>query len=169
MPVFSKKFIGVTLPIRLGQTGMFEQSLTVIEQTRSNVKNLILTKKGERLPPSQNLGCDIWKIIFEPLTPEIFEQARNSVVEAFREFLPYLELVDFNVEQQLPDENLISIQIVYRFLNNPNVIDSVIITNINNLGTQLTTLESSGSITTRQKNVRGSVRGVAPMPPSSLG
>jgi phage baseplate assembly protein W len=59
----AQKFIGITLPIRLGQTGMFDQSTTVIQQVRSNFKNLILTKKGERVG-QPDLGCDLWKILF---------------------------------------------------------------------------------------------------------
>ena len=79
--------IGITLPIRLGNTGMFAQSQTVVEQTKSNFVNLILTKKGERLPPSENLGCDLWNILFEPLTQATAEKELPKTILHFKQLI----------------------------------------------------------------------------------
>jgi phage baseplate assembly protein W len=119
----AQKFIGITLPVRLGQTGMFDQSTTVIQQVRSNFKNLILTKKGERVG-QPDLGCDLWKILFEPLTEETLENARLAVAEAVDRWLPFIELIDFQITKT-DDENIISIKCLYRFRNNPNVTDQI--------------------------------------------
>jgi phage baseplate assembly protein W len=119
----AQKFIGVVLPIRLGQTGMFDQSTTVIQQVRSNFKNLILTKKGERVGQPE-LGCDLWKILFEPLTEEALENARLAVADAVDRWLPFIELTDFQIAKT-DDENIISIKCLYRFRNNPNVKDQI--------------------------------------------
>ena len=35
--------IGVTLPLQVGKNGFFKQSDTLLEQTKSNLKNLLLT------------------------------------------------------------------------------------------------------------------------------
>jgi phage baseplate assembly protein W len=121
----AQKFIGVTLPLRLGQTGMFEQSTSVIQQVRSNFKNLILTKKGERLG-HPDLGCDLWKILFEPMTDDTLDRARLAVVEAVDRWLPFIELTDFQVTKS-DAENALNITCVYRFRNNPNVTDAVAI------------------------------------------
>jgi len=124
----AQKFIGVTLPIRLGQTGMFDQSTSVIQQVRSNFKNLILTKKGERVGQPE-LGCDLWKILFEPMTEDILENARLAVEDAVDRWLPFIELTDFQITQTA-DENIINILCTYRFRNNRNVTDQVsILTN----------------------------------------
>ena len=119
----AQKFIGITLPVRLGQTGMFDQSTTVIQQVRSNFKNLILTKKGERVG-QPNLGCDLWKVLFEPLTDETLEKARLAVADAVDEWLSFIELTDFQITQT-DNENIINIKCTYRFRNNPNVTDEV--------------------------------------------
>lgn len=119
----AQKFIGITLPIRLGQTGMFDQSTTVIQQVRSNFKNLILTKKGERVGQPE-LGCDLWKILFEPLTDETLENARLSVADAVDRWMPFIELTDFQIAKT-DDENIINIKCSYRFRNNRNVTDQV--------------------------------------------
>lgn len=119
----AQKFIGVTLPIRLGQTGMFDQSTEVIQQVRSNFKNLILTKKGERVGQPE-LGCDLWKILFEPMTEDNLENARLAVADAVDRWLPFIELTDFQITQTT-DENIINIVCIYRFRNNRNVTDQV--------------------------------------------
>lgn len=125
-----QKFIGVTLPIRMGQTGMFDQSTTVLEQVRSNFKNLILTKKGERVGQPE-LGCDLWKILFEQLTDETLEKARLAVVDAIDRWIPFIELTDFQI-QKTDNQNIINIKCIYRFRSNRNVTDQ-----INILTTQL--------------------------------
>lgn len=119
----AQKFIGVTLPIRLGQTGMFDQSTTVIQQVRSNFKNLILTKKGERVGQPE-LGCDLWKILFEPMTEDTLENARLAVADAVDRWIPFIELTDFQITKT-DDENIINIKCTYRFRNNRNVTDQV--------------------------------------------
>jgi len=119
----AQKFIGITLPIRMGQTGMFEQSTTLLTQTKSNFQNLILTKKGERIG-QPDLGCDLWKILFEPLTEDTVEQARLSVIDAVDRWLPYLEVTDFTLTPT-EDNNLLSISCTYAFRTNPNVTDTI--------------------------------------------
>lgn len=124
----AQKFIGITLPVRLGQTGMFEQSITTIQQVRSNFKNLILTKKGERVM-QPDLGCDLWKSLFEQITDENLEVARLSVEDAVDKWLPFLEVTNFEITR-LETENTLKITCEYRFRNNPNVTDQIsIITN----------------------------------------
>ena len=133
--------IGITLPIRLGNTGMFAQSQTVVEQTKSNFVNLILTKKGERLPPSENLGCDLWNILFEPLTQATAEKARIAVMDAVDTWMPFIELVEFKVKQS-NNENELNIVCTYRFKSNPNVQEAIQL----NLNTLTQTLNSTTNI-----------------------
>ena len=109
--------------MRRGNNGMFQQSTTLYDQARSNFKNLILTKKGERLG-RPDLGCDIWKMLFEPLTADTLERARLSVVEAVDRWLPYLEVKEFVVTSS-DNQYAINIRCVYRFRNNPNVTDVI--------------------------------------------
>ena len=39
-------FIGVSLPLDYGGQGFFNKTRTTLQQTRSNIKNLLLTIKG---------------------------------------------------------------------------------------------------------------------------
>jgi phage baseplate assembly protein W len=125
----AQKFVGVTLPFRMGNSGMFEQSTNVIQQMRSNFRNLILTKKGERLN-EPDLGCDLWKILFQPLTDDTLEEARLAVVAAVDRWLPFIELIDFDISTN-DEEKVLKIRCLYRFRNNPNVTDEIIIDFLN--------------------------------------
>lgn len=121
----AQKYIGITLPIRLGNNGMFEQSTSLFQQVKSNFKNLILTKKGERLM-QPDFGCDLHTLLFEQITEDTEFQMRNAVTEAVDRWLPYLEVVDLSVQTNADnDEHKVVIQVDYRFRNNPNVLDSV--------------------------------------------
>ncbi len=121
----SQKFIGITLPIRRGQTGMFEQSVTILQQVRSNFKNLILTKKGERIGQPE-LGCDLWKILFEPITEDTYERARLALAEAVDRWLPFLELTDFKISTS--NDVIVNIECSYRYRENPNVVETITVT-----------------------------------------
>ena len=130
----AQKFIGITLPVRMGQTGMFDQSTTIIQQVHSNFKNLILTKKGERVGQPE-LGCDLWNILFDELTEDTLENARLAVEDAVDRWLPFIQLTDFEITQT-DSENIINIKCRYRFRQNRNVEDEVnILTNVLNTPT----------------------------------
>ena len=56
--------VGITLPLRLGNSGYFEQSYTTLEQVKSNVINLLLTIPGERyMQPT--FGSNLYSHLFE--------------------------------------------------------------------------------------------------------
>ncbi len=93
----AQQYIGITLPITNGNTGMFAQSTTVFQQVKSNFKNLILTKKGERLMQPE-FGTDLHRILFENITENTLENARLTVVEAVERWMPFLELQQFEVK-----------------------------------------------------------------------
>lgn len=124
----AQQYIGITLPIRLGNTGMFEQSTDLFKQVKSNFKNLIMTKKGERLMQPE-LGTDLHRILFENITEETIDNARLTVVEAVERWMPFLELVDFKAKNPVNNNpHRIDITVTYRFRANPNVTDTITFT-----------------------------------------
>jgi uncharacterized protein len=120
--------IGITLPIKLGNTGYFEQSFDTLTQVKSNFINLILTRKGERVHQPE-FGCDIHKYLFEQLTPENIEGARLSVISAVNQWMPFLELINFEFEAtpENIDRNRIRLYVGYRLTNAPNIEDQIVL------------------------------------------
>ena len=121
--------IGITLPIQLGNTGYFEQGFDTLTQVKSNFINLILTRRGERVHQPE-FGCRIHEYLFEQLTPENIEGARLSVIQAVEQWMPFLELVQFelNAGPDDIDRNRIQLYVGYRLLANPNIRDTIILT-----------------------------------------
>jgi phage baseplate assembly protein W len=147
----ARKFVGVTLPFKLGNTGMFEQSTDIIQQVRSNFRNLILTKKGERLSQPE-LGCDLWAILFQPLSEDTIDDARLSVVEAIDRWIPFIELVDFGIQAD-NDINNVTVRCVYRFRNNPNVTDQVVVGITNKFVPHSRPQETNGDLFRKNKTL----------------
>jgi phage baseplate assembly protein W len=88
------KPIGITIPFNK-PSGIFNQSFTNHEQVFSNLKNLLLTNKGERymLP---EFGTDIRAVLFENITSEdAFTNSINGEIEsAISEWMPYLVITE---------------------------------------------------------------------------
>lgn len=121
----AQQYIGITLPITNGNTGMFAQSTTVFQQVKSNFKNLILTKKGERLM-QPDFGTDLYRILFENITDDTLDNARLTVVGATERWMPFLEVLKFDVTNPVNgNPHRIDLSVTYRFRNNPNVTDSI--------------------------------------------
>lgn len=120
--------IGITLPIQIGNMGYFQQAFDTLTQVKSNFINLILTRKGERVHQPE-FGCGIHDYLFEQLTPENIEGARLSVVNAVERWMPFLELVQFelNAAPDDLDNNRLQLYVGYRLRQNPNIRDTIIL------------------------------------------
>jgi phage baseplate assembly protein W len=113
--------------------GVFATNFTTLTQAKSNLINLILTKKGERVG-QPTFGCDIWKVLFEPIIDgEIDYEVERVISEAVSVWLPYLEIdeiiVDYNDEYK--DANKFGVEINFSLKSNRNLSESVTI-NVNN-------------------------------------
>jgi phage baseplate assembly protein W len=105
--------IGLTLPLQMG-TQTFNQSYDNLEQLKSNVKNLLLTNRGERL--AQPLfGTNLRELLFEQNTDDIKSQIYESIENAIEFWLPQLEISSIDIESNnsLKDSNTINVSIVF--------------------------------------------------------
>ena len=123
------KVLGVSINEVSTSNGAFAVNFTTINQAKSNLQNLILTKKGERLMQPE-FGCDIWKIIFEPIVEgDIESKIENSILDAVNTWLPYLNIdtILFDYDENDIDTNKIQLEIQFSLKSNSNVGASVII------------------------------------------
>jgi phage baseplate assembly protein W len=75
-------------------------------------------------------GCDIWKIIFEPIIEgDIESKIENSILDAVNTWLPYLNIdtILFDYDDNDIDTNKIQLEIQFSLKSNSNVGASVII------------------------------------------
>ena len=123
------KVLGVSINETSNSNGAFAVNFTSINQAKSNLQNLILTRKGERLMQPE-FGCDIWKIIFEPIIEgDIESKIENSILDAVNTWLPYLNIdtILFDYDDNDIDTNKIQLEIQFSLKSNSNVGASVII------------------------------------------
>ena len=118
-------FVGIKLPFRFGTTGFFNQSKTVKEQSFSNLKNLILTIKGERVGQPE-FGCDVHRIIFEPITDTTGESIEEAVRDAVSTWLPYITVHNVYVSIDDQDTNKILLSFEYSVdVEDPDSIENI--------------------------------------------
>lgn len=127
------KIVGVSINERSNSHGAFSVNFTTIDQAKSNLKNLILTKKGERLF-QPDFGCDIWRILFDPIIEgEIETKIESYILDAVNNWLPYLNIdtILFDYDSLSIDVNKITLEIQFSLKANRSIGNSVII-DINN-------------------------------------
>lgn len=115
--------LGITLPFQNGQSGYFRQSYDVVTQVKSNLINLLMTKKGERIM-QPSFGCDIHSIVFSNITEETHANVRGTIEEAIQIWLPYVAVDSVRVVRD-DDKNLIYVAVVFSLTNNLNITDSI--------------------------------------------
>ena len=75
---FNNFAVGITLPIQRGDDGYFRQSFKTFDQVRSNLKNLLLTKRGERIL-QPDFGSGLHDLLFNPATEKFEEDLVNKL------------------------------------------------------------------------------------------
>jgi hypothetical protein len=121
------KILGISINETSNSNGAFSVNFTTINQAKSNLKNLILTKKGERLMQPE-FGCDIWRILFEPIIEgDIESKIEESILNAVNMWLPYLNIdnILFDYDENDIDTNKIELEIQFSLKSNSNVGSSV--------------------------------------------
>ena len=113
--------IGITLPIQIGNVA-FNQSFTTAVQIESNIKNLLLTKKGERLM-QPDFGCGLQELLFEPNDSDLESRIEDIINNAVSFWLPSVTVaaIDITSEPSQKDVNRINVKITYRFADSSNL------------------------------------------------
>jgi phage baseplate assembly protein W len=79
-----------------GGKGVFLSSYTTEEQSISNLKNLLLTSKGERIF-RPNFGTNIQNILFENNTIEVEEELEETLRADIEFWLPYIIINNLDI------------------------------------------------------------------------
>jgi len=103
--------VGITLPFGK-KSGLFKLSYTTEEQAVSNLKNLLLTKKGER-PFQPEFGSRIYELLFEQLTPDIENDLNENIREDIEFWLPYIIVSELQATI-IEDKNYVKVKLRFR-------------------------------------------------------
>jgi len=106
---------GITLPVKRGNNGFFEQAFTSFDQAKSNLKNLLLTKRGERIMQPE-FGTGLHSLLFEQLDGNLEQRLEETIVESVNTWLPYITIDEIDVEttDEMKDRNMARMKIGFR-------------------------------------------------------
>ena len=112
---FNNFAVGITLPIQRGEDGYFRQSFKTFDQVRSNLKNLLLTKKGERIL-QPDFGSGLHDLLFNPATEKFEEDLETTINDAVAKWLPYVIVEDINIDisKEMTDNNQAKVSLKFR-------------------------------------------------------
>ena len=117
--------IGIDLPFHrdIGPNGWFATTKTTIEAVKNNIRNLLLTNRGERVF-QPNLGLGLRQFLFEQITPDTIIAIQNYIRDKLSLWLPFVIIENIIVNQK-DDFNRIDVKLEFRINQVPNSLDSI--------------------------------------------
>ena len=86
--------IGVKFPF--DGNGIFTKTFTTEDQASTNIKSLLLTRKGERYE-QPNFGTDLLNALFEPNTEGLKSFIEETITTAVSFWLPYIQISSIDI------------------------------------------------------------------------
>ena len=121
------KFVGIGFPLGFNVEGrLFNQTKTVLEQAKSNLRNLLLTTKGERVGQPE-FGCNLTDILFDQNVADISNRVDEIIREAVSQQLSYIIINDIFVGSAVDDSNQLNIQLEFSVALQPDTFDSLLL------------------------------------------
>ena len=108
------RFVGILLPMSNSNFGYFAPTKTTREAAFTNLKNLIMTMKGER-PMQPEFGCDIHMAIFDPIGEDLNIRIDGAIRDAIAEWLPYIVVEDVVVNTTNADKDNNRIRVTLKY------------------------------------------------------
>lgn len=103
--------IGISLPFN-GPSGPFNKTYSTQDQIKSNLINLLLTNKGERIY-NPEFGADLKRVIFEGISDDIISLIQNLINTNVNTYIPEVEIIEIIVDNN-EDNNSVSVSVNYR-------------------------------------------------------
>jgi len=118
---FANYAIGITLPLQFGEN-TFEQAFLTKDQVKSNIKNLLLTKRGERIIQPE-FGSGLQSLLFEPNVDDLEGRIEDTINDSLEQWLPYVtaEEIDIESTDELRDNNKLNVSIKFRIGDDINL------------------------------------------------
>ena len=108
-------YIGLELPLTHTQEGYFKRTKTALEQAKSNIRNLLLTNKGERLG-NPTFGTNLLSLVFTQENTDLEARVEEEIRASMAEFLPFINIV--SIETNFSEENMSTAIVNLRFTLN---------------------------------------------------
>ena len=114
---------GLLLPVRIGNRGYFNQGTDIMTQMKSNLTNLLMTRKGER-PMQPTFGSDIYLYVFEQLTNDAIANVKASIAASVKTWMPFINIISTDIAQD-EDNQAIFVKVTFSVSISPTITDSI--------------------------------------------
>ena len=115
-------FIGIRYPLGFSPEGFFFKTKTILEQSKANMRNLLLTSKGERVM-QPDFGSRLLDIVFDQGS-NIPTRIEEEIREVVGVQLPYININNVFVVQ-LTDTNQVDVSIEFSTSLEPDALDTL--------------------------------------------
>ena len=113
-------YVGVRFPLDHSQEGFFYKTKTILEQAKSNMRNLLLTSKGERVMQPE-FGSTLTDVLFNQ-GEDVENQIDEAIREAVSNWVPYIIINEINMFQQ---GNQVDVSIDFSVTLEPDSFDTL--------------------------------------------
>ena len=113
-------YVGVRFPLDHSQEGFFYKTKTILEQAKSNMRNLLLTSKGERVMQPE-FGSTLTDVLFNQ-GEDVENQIDEAIREAVSNSLPYIIINEINMFQE---GNQVDVSIDFSVTLEPDSFDTL--------------------------------------------
>ena len=124
MPLVKNTPIGITFPIRDGQSGYFEQSTDSLTAYRMNIVNLLRTRQGERRM-NPTFGSRLWSVVFEPDDEFIAKRVETITREDISQWIPGITVTSIKIQYMNNDQSTNLTDIYKLYVVVTFVVDSI--------------------------------------------
>ena len=116
--------IGLELPFARSSRGLFGLTETTLEQAGHNIKNLLLTAKGERVM-QPDFGSRLRELLFEQYTEDLTERIKEEIQDAMLTWLPYIDISNVNISQDETKPNQMKVDIDFSLNYEPDRFNTI--------------------------------------------
>lgn len=98
---------------------LFKQTYTAYEAAKSNLRNLLLTAKGERVMQPE-FGTGLHELLFEQMGDDFEGRLVDTITDSVNFWLPYINIDEINVEltDEMKDKNQVGMDIKFSIGDN---------------------------------------------------
>jgi phage baseplate assembly protein W len=102
---------GFSWPMEVDHTGSIRLTDTAEDIDRS-MRIVLMTAPGERVMRPR-FGCDIWDLLFEPVTPNLLGLIASAVYEALGQWEPRVQVDEVVPVPDVDDGGLVRVTVTY--------------------------------------------------------
>ena len=120
-------YIGIEFPLDHNRAGFFRRTKTALKQSSSNIKNLLLTRKGERVG-NPEFGSDLMNVLFDIEGEDLENKIEESIRSSISEFLPFISISEIDINFSDSNRNRVNIKLRFSLNTDETTIEELEIT-----------------------------------------